>query len=171
MAEQEQHDDLWDASHPTPNPISEDTSAVGTLVPALGAGVVAAIAAGLVWGLVMKFSDYELGIVAWGVGLVVGGAVALAARGRRGVPLQAVAVLCALLGIAIGKYLGYAFIVQELAEEAGVALGLFGSEMREAFRADLGTVFGAFDLLWVGLAVFTAWRMLRPEEPEGVVAG
>jgi hypothetical protein len=27
-------------------------------------------------------------------------------------------------------------------------------------------VFGWFDLLWIGLAVFTAWRALQPAEPE-----
>jgi hypothetical protein len=35
--------------------------------------------------------------------------------------------------------------------------------MRSFFREELDAVFGWFDLLWVGLAVFTAWRALQPE--------
>ena len=34
------------------------------------------------------------------------------------------------------------------------------------FREDLDMVFGLFDLLWVGLAVFTAWRLAQPDAPE-----
>ena len=34
------------------------------------------------------------------------------------------------------------------------------------FREDLENVFGLFDLLWVGLAVFSAWRIPQVAEPE-----
>ena len=34
------------------------------------------------------------------------------------------------------------------------------------FREDLDAVFGLFDLLWVGLAVFTAWRIPQVDEPQ-----
>jgi hypothetical protein len=34
------------------------------------------------------------------------------------------------------------------------------------FREDLSEVFGWIDLLWVALAVITAWRVLAPEEPD-----
>ena len=34
------------------------------------------------------------------------------------------------------------------------------------FREDLDNVFGLFDLLWVGLAVFTAWRVPQFERAE-----
>ena len=37
------------------------------------------------------------------------------------------------------------------------------NEMFRIFRENLGDVFGLFDLLWIGLAVFTAWRI--PGEP------
>ena len=70
----------------------------------------------------------------------------------------------ALLGILIGKYLSFAWVVQDIAEEDGVSLGVFSGETFSLFRENLGTVFSGFDLLWVGLAVFTAWRLLRPEE-------
>ena len=49
-----------------------------------------------------------------------------------------------------------------MAEEEGVRLGIFSGETFSLFRENLGTVFSGFDLLWVALAVFTAWRLLRP---------
>ncbi len=132
---------------------------------ALLAGLVAASVGGVVWGYVVKLSEYEVGIVAWGIGLLVGFAVAVVSRAR-GPTLQAVAVACALLGILLGKYLSYALVLQEEADAQGVDIGLFSGEMRTFFREDLELVFGWFDLLWIGLAVFTAWRALQPAEPE-----
>ena len=47
-----------------------------------------------------------------------------------------------------------------------MSIGLFSSDMFTFFREDLEHVFGLFDLLWVGLAVFTAWRLTQPDAPE-----
>ena len=38
--------------------------------------------------------------------------------------------------------------------------------MFRIFRENLDDVFGLFDLLWIGLAVFTAWRVPQIEQPE-----
>jgi hypothetical protein len=146
----------------TAGPIREEPRPLGL---ALLAGLVAAVVGGVIWGYVVKLSDYEVGIVAWGIGLVVGVAVAGVSRGR-GPVLQAIAVACALVGILLGKYLSYALIAQEELESVGVDIGLFSSDMRSFFREDLDFVFGWFDLLWIGLAVYTAWRALQPAEPE-----
>jgi hypothetical protein len=72
-------------------------------------------------------------------------------------------VIGALVGVLLGKYLSFAFSVQEDAESIGVSIGILSSEMFRIFRENLGDVFGLFDLLWIGLAVFTAWRI--PGEP------
>jgi hypothetical protein len=131
------------------------------------AGIATGIVGGIAWGLIVKLSDYEIGIVAWGIGFVVGTAVLVAAGRRKGLPLQLVAVVGALVGILVGKYLAYAMVIQELASEQGVDVGLLSSQMRELFRDDLDSVFGWFDLLWAGLAVFTAWRLLAPDPEPG----
>jgi hypothetical protein len=150
---------------PATTPIVEPRRS-GSLVLAVAAGLGAAVVGGVAWGLIVKWSEYEIGIVAWGIGFLAGAAVVAATRGGKGPVLQVVAVVSALLGILLGKYLGYAFAVQEQAEAAGVELGLFSSELRTFFREDLESVFGLFDLLWIGLAVFTAWRALQRQEPE-----
>ena len=109
--------------------------------------------------------------MAWGIGYIAGTAVVLATGGARGQRLAAIAIVSSLAGILLGKYIGYAFDIQEQADAVGVSIGLFSSEMFRFFREDLENVFGLFDLLWVGLAVFTAWRLTQPEAPEPAPAG
>jgi len=143
-----------------PSPVEVEPRGVTAL--ALLAGLVAAIVGGIAWGLVVGWTDYEVGIAAWGVGALVGFAVAGAAGRRRGEDLQVAAVVFALLGILLGKYLAFAFVVRE---EFGGAIGLLSGDMFSLFRDSLREVFGLFDLLWAGLAVVTAWFALRPAEP------
>lgn len=137
------------------------------LLRAIVAAVVAAILGGVVWGLIVKWSDYEVGFVAWGIGFLVGIAVLGATRGARGPVFQVVAVAGALLGILLGKYLSFAWVLQAVArEETGgaVEIAVLSRDTVELFRDELDTVFDWIDLLWVGLAVYTAWRVLQPEE-------
>ena len=151
------------------NMISEDRSAASVYVPAILAGLAAAIAGGVVWGLIVKSTDYEVGFVAWGIGFLAATAILFATRGRRGLPLQLIAIFCALLGIVIGKYLSFAWILSEIAQEetgGAVDIPVFSGDTVDLFFDQLDVVFDWFDLLWAGLAVFTAWKTLAPESPE-----
>lgn len=152
------------SSSPPPPPPSAQAETSGSTGLALMAGLAAAIAGGIAWGLIAKYTDYEVGIVAWGIGFVAGLAVERAAGGRRSPDLQAIAVVSALLGVLIGKYLGFAYAVQQAEQSLGARTGLLSGEMLSLFRAGLREVFGLFDLLWTGLAVGSAWYALRPEE-------
>jgi signal peptidase I len=77
--------------------------------------------------------------------------------------VQAGAALAAGVGVLVGKYLGYALTVRE---QFGGDIGVFSRDMWAFFRQDLGAVFGLFDLLWLALAVGTAWYLLRPQEEQ-----
>ena len=58
----------------------------------------------LIWFLVIKLSGYELGIIAWGVGVLAG--VGARTLGRAGSTwLGVAAALCAVVGIVGGQYL------------------------------------------------------------------
>jgi hypothetical protein len=153
---------------------SEDRSAAALYVPAILAGVVAAVAGGVVWGLIVKSTDYEIGFAAWGIGFLTGMAVLTATRGSRGLPFQLIAVVCALGGILIGKYLAFAWVVEDaLNKQAGpgaVNVPIFSGDTINLFRHNLDLVFDWIDLLWAGLAVYTAWRTLQPEQPRPVEA-
>ena len=148
--------------------VREERPAAAALLPALGAGLVAAVVGGVVWGLIVKWTDYEVGFVAWGIGFLVGLAVVTAAR-TRGLVLQVVAVLCVLLGILIGKYLSFVWVLQNAAADEfrdAVDIPVFSMDTFDLFRDNLDTVFGWIDLLWVGFAVVSAWRALQPQWPE-----
>jgi hypothetical protein len=194
-------------------------------------GIVAAVVGGAGWALIVLVTGYEVGYVAWGIGLLVGFAMARTTD-MRSKGLGLVAAGLAVVGLLVGKYLiievslgsGLAAEVQAdpqlmmqaavyhleetsslpesvekelnaLAEddtlpdalwEEIVAVAAFHLESlddagREALAADftnaiLGGVttadrwnasFSGFDLLWIFLAVSTAWRMLagKHEEP------
>ena len=162
MSESDDRYAFPEASGP-PSPLTEPSS---SLLPAIAAGLVAALVGGIVWGLIVKISDYEVGFVAWGIGFIAGTAVVVASRGAKGRRLQVIAVVSALLGILLGKYLSYAFVVQEEAKSFGQSIGLVSGDMFSFFREDLDAVFSLFDLLWVGFAVFTAWRIPQVDEPD-----
>jgi hypothetical protein len=161
MSEPEDRYAFPDTSEP-PSPVTEPAS---SLLPAIAAGIAAALVGGIVWGLIVKVSDYEVGFVAWGIGVAAGTAVVYATRGAKGPRLQVIAVASALLGILLGKYLAFAFTVQDDAEAAGASIGILSGEMRSLFRHNLDVVFSFFDVLWVGFAVFTAWRIPQVDEP------
>jgi signal peptidase I len=143
---------------PPPEPLDGEAFGLGLLE-----GVLAAVSGGIVWGLVVKWTGREFGFLAWGIGLLVAAAIYRVA-GRKHVELQFVAVFSALLGILVGKYLGFAFAVRADQNALGSHLELVSSEMVSLFRRSLDEVFSMFDLLWAGLAVASAWLMLRPEE-------
>ena len=136
------------------------------LALAAGAGLVTAVVCGIVWALIVKTTDYEIGIAAWGVGFLVGGAVVLAARGRRSTALAAIAVVCALLGVLLGKYMSFVFIARD--ELSGIVdVPFVSGDTWELFTNNKDLVFSWRDALWIGLAAFTAFRAARPRvEPD-----
>jgi hypothetical protein len=137
------------------------------LLPAVTGGLLAAIVGGIVWGLIVILTDYEVGFVAWGIGFLAGFLVVRFAGGRKGVPLQAIAIVSSLVGIVLGKYVAYVYFIKEavreqVSDEAADSIGYFDTDVMSAFREDFSDVFSGYDLLWAGLAIFTAWRMARP---------
>jgi hypothetical protein len=127
------------------------------------AGLAAAIGGGVVWGLIVRWSSYEIGIAAWGIGFVVGTAVVFGAQNQRGVPLQLIAVVLALAGIVIGKYLAFVWIGQDELGKVGLELPVFSTKTMRLFWNLKSDIWGGWDLLWVGLAVVTAFRIPQVE--------
>jgi hypothetical protein len=150
-------------AEPEPVTTSEPYSS-SALAPAVIAGLAAAVVGGIAWTIQVVLTDYELGIVAWAIGGLAGFAVSRAAGARRGLPLQVVAVVSALLGILLGKYGTFAHSVREGVEQIdpGAVPAYWDADLVDLFLDELGEVFGLFDILWIGFAVFTAWRMLQP---------
>jgi signal peptidase I len=141
---------------PAPVAAAEGGSGLATFVVAL----LVALAGAAVWALVVKATEYEIGALAWGIGLATGAAASVVAR-RKTAEVQLAAVTAAAVGVLVGKYFTFALVVQE---ESGGTIGLFSADMRSLFRDNLGTIFGLYDLLWIALAVGSAWYLVRPEE-------
>jgi hypothetical protein len=134
------------------------------LLPALAGGLGAAVLGGIVWGLLAIWTGYEVGIVAWGLGFLAGFGVVTLAGGRKGTPLQVIAVLSSVLGIAVGKYVAFFHALREhvgaeYGAEAAADLSVFSAVAMSIFAENAGSLLSGFDLLWVVLAVVTAWRI------------
>jgi hypothetical protein len=148
-----------DPSVLSPAATTPERAPLGALAPAALAGLVAALVAGVVWGLIVKATNYEIGIAAWGVGLLAGWGVHLAAGRRIRPELAVVAVISALLGIFLGKYLSFVFVARDEGKKIGIDVPLFSSNTWQLFWDSKSDVFSFFDVIWIGLAVVTAARV------------
>jgi hypothetical protein len=127
----------------------------------LGGAVGALLGAG-VWTAISVFTNFEVGYVAVLVGFLAGRGVKLGAGSvagsAAGKGLQVAAAGFALFGLVAAKYFTFAhFFAQSLAED-GVQAGPFHPEILAVFPHALPEMLSLFDLLWVALAMTTAWK-------------
>ncbi|MEW6104109.1 MAG: hypothetical protein AB1630_09935 [bacterium] len=146
----------------------EEQFSMSSIIPALVGGILAAMVGGVIWGLIVIATGYEIGYVAWGIGLICGFAVVLFSKGKKGITLQIIAVLSSILGIAIGKYITFFhFLKEAIAKEQGAAsasnVSIFSEKVIRFFIEGMGSMVSGFDVLWIILAVITAWRI-----PKGI---
>jgi hypothetical protein len=107
--------------------------------------LLAASVATLVWFFLIKVTGYQIGFAAWGAGLLIG----MAARGfaHEGSPrLGVMAALCALAAIVVGQWL--ATRARSGIPPSGLSDGSFG----------------LVTLLWLFLAVASAWKLAISRE-------
>jgi len=136
----------------------------GATLTAAIAGLGAAVVGGVAWGLIVKWTGYEIGFAAWGVGFIVGTAVVFGAQGKRGTPFQLLGVALALVGILLGKYLAFVWVGQDALGSVGLSLPIFSTDTVRFFWDLRSDVWGGWDLLWAGLAVVTAFRIPKLRE-------
>jgi hypothetical protein len=143
---------------------SEEEFSGGALVPAILGGLLAAIIGGAVWGGIAIFTGYEVGYVALGVGFLCGMGVVMFTGGKKGMPLQMIAVVTSVLGIVIGKYVSFFDVVkgvvaEEKGTEAVAEMSMFSVEMVQFFGENLTAMASGIDALWIVLAVYMAWSI------------
>jgi hypothetical protein len=129
-------------------------------------GLLGALIGGIVWGLVAQFTDYESGYIAWGIGLLCGWAVGFFSFGGKGLIFQLIAIGSSIIGIFLGKYYAFYVVLKEIvAEDYGTnytsEISLFSSDVFSFFMENITEIADAFDILFIGLAVYSAWRMLK----------
>ena len=136
------------------------------LLMAVIGGLVGAVIGGIIWAAIIVVTEYEIGYVAIGVGALAGGGVLLATNRQRGLSFQTIAVMTSVLGIFIGKFLGGVYFYREiLIEDYGMEVvnqigigGLFADTL-QFFPDYLSFTLEPIDLLFVALAIITAWRI------------
>ena len=79
------------------------------------AGVVAGAVGAAVWAAIAYYANVEIGYVAWGIGILVGAAIA--ATGKRSPLAGVAAVLITIVAIAGGKYAVIEIAVQQMRAE------------------------------------------------------
>ena len=160
-----------EVSAPPPSPVVQEEPTGYPIRLALGVagGLLGAIIGGLVWGLIMKATEYEVGYVALGIGFLCGWAVGFFSQKGRGIIFQLIAVGTSIFGIFFGKYFGFYLIVKdEISEyfgpEAAKEISFFSKDVFDIFLEVLRENPNLYDLLFIGLAVYYAWRMLKQDQ-------
>ena len=109
-----------------------------------------------IWAGIAIATDYEIGWIAWGVGVLAGFGVRAGSGGEDGPLLGGLAVLIACLSIMVGR-MATIFVILgrlgEFPEEAGIGFRLFASMLVIPFTFDFWSV------LWMGLAGLSAFKI------------
>jgi hypothetical protein len=136
----------------TINPVPQEQPHIeATPLGKIIVGALAAAAAGaIVWALIAYYGNYELGILASGIGALVGFTVAYLAKKNVEQQHQIIAVIFGLLGVIAGKYLSFYLFVKKAEDELGQ--NLFG-------YVKFSDSFDATDILWIVLAAAAAWTI------------
>lgn len=113
----------------------------------------AAIVGGIIWAVIVVTFNYELGLIAWAIGGLVGYAVAFAAKDSVGKPHQVIAIIASLIGILLGKYFSFSYFFND-----GLG-GLFSFFTMDFFFGNINYQFGGYDIIFVLFAVVTAWQI------------
>jgi hypothetical protein len=146
---------------------------------ALAGGLGAAVAGGLAWAGLVLYANVELGIAAWGIGILVGATVGLITDERsRGLGMAAAGI--AAVGLLLGKLLitvgSTGALAEELFEdgdylEAVVAWQMYAEEeLSPETHAGLETTIAEgdtiSDALWEDMTAQAGMRLAGMSEPE-----
>lgn len=127
-------------------------------------GVLGSLLGGFIWGGITVLTDYEIGYIAWAIGLICGFGVVWFSGGKKGLLLQFFAVLSSVFGILGGKYFIFYHVVKkaviaEAGQIAAAEVELFSLKLFNYFLEHISTILSGYDVLWVVLAVLTAWKI------------
>jgi hypothetical protein len=126
------------------------------------AGAIAALAGGVAWTGIVVATNYEVGYVATGIGLLAGFAVHLTTRKQQAllserdwVCLQIVAVASAIGGLVVEKYLIFDL------QHGGFSPDVSQYKMLGYFVRMLPETVTPVDGIWAALAVYAAWKITK----------
>jgi hypothetical protein len=135
-------------------------------VRGLALGAVAAVAGAALWMVLVALTNYQIGIAAVGVALLVAGAVRVGSGGLSGVPVRVGSVALTVVSMALAEYLVVRhFVNAELAAEgAAESVPLLISPLDLVLVVVESLRFDPLTLVFWAIAVFAAWRVSAPNE-------
>ncbi|MGF9697246.1 MULTISPECIES: hypothetical protein [Paenibacillus] len=137
----------------------EEKQGIKIGLPIIG-GLIAAIVGGAVWAAIAASTEYEVGLVAILIGALTGYAVVLFSNKRIATIHKIIAVIFALLGILLGKYLTVIYFTSQLFGDIGMMELAFDGEIISEFFATITDYFSEpVDLLFIVLAMVSAWQI------------
>lgn len=156
---------------PTEIARAEATPVSPSLALAAMAGLLTAGLGGWLWTEVAVAADREFRIISLVIASGCSGAIIYCSLGGRGTRFQWLACAATLVGILIGKS-GVAWHLTRLTRETEgtasdvVSWASLPGLLAEAFARHLPQTFGVSDLLWILLALITAWKIPEPSSNE-----
>jgi len=158
----------------------EGGSGLVRAVSALALGGLAAGVSAVAWYVIVELTGYQLGIVAVGVGILVGAAVRIGAKGRGGLLYQGLAIALTYLAIA-SSYVPPAVEAfrAHAQREMTASMETPSAEERRTMDAAIVTTAVVFALTWplmqateggliglliVGFALYEAWKLNRRDQ-------
>lgn len=131
-------------------------------------GLLGAVLSAFVWVMIVALTDYEIGYMALGVGLLVGWSVLWFTGKKRSRGLQFVAMLCAALGVFFAQYLIFYYFFTIIVLEDGAGLSTFfrfdwiSGELFRVFLESLPEIVDGYTILFLALSIFVSWSVTRP---------
>jgi hypothetical protein len=141
--------------------IARNAVAPHTFAAAAGAGLITALAGAAVWAVIVHVTHMNIGYIALGIGYAVGKVVHFAAGKRRGVALQWLATILALIGVSAGKLGVVCWQIVDGFHANGVNPTV--QDVIQIFQENRHLIFEPFDLVWMGLAAYAAWKLSKPQ--------
>jgi hypothetical protein len=122
---------------------------------AIGAGVLSAVGGSVVWAVLVGLTGYRLGILAIGIGTLVGFCVRTYGRGRTEV-FGVIAMLCAAFGCLLGDILGGAALIS-IAQDVSV-LRVLDNLTLDLVRILLYEMVTFIDFVFYVIAMIAAYK-------------
>ena len=123
------------------------------IIQSLFAALLSAVIGGIIWAAVALLTGYEVSLLAWAIGGMAGYSVVFASKGHITLVHQAIAIIASLIGIVLGKYFHFGYWTAD-----GID-GIFNSYIFSEFTSDFIEFFSLYDIIFVLLAVVTAWQI------------